>query len=103
MMMTSAHPSSMAVVSNVPPRTDTRGSETVFEKTSRMPSLGSTARSSFMESVQSGCASSARVKIPVPAPSLHNIVISPMRTKTAVLEQDETYSTTFSGAVPLTA
>ena len=65
----SAHPSSTPVLSNVPSATVTRGSVIVFENCSRMPSLGSTARSSLIADDQSGCVSSARVKMPVPEPS----------------------------------
>lgn len=61
----------MPVVSNVPSRTDTRGSVTALLNTLRMPALGSTARSSFMADDQSGLASNARVKMPVPAPILN--------------------------------
>ena len=70
MTMRSAQPSSMPVASKVPSRTDTRGSLTDLENTLRMPSLGSTARSSLIDVAQSGCASNARVKMPVPARSL---------------------------------
>ena len=45
MTIKSAQPSSIPVASNVPSRTETRGSVVALEKTSRMPALGSTARS----------------------------------------------------------
>ena len=64
----------MPVVSNVPSRTDTRGSVTALLNTLRMPALGSTARSSFMADDQSGFASNARVKMPVPDPILYHLM-----------------------------
>ena len=67
----SAHPSAAPVLSNVPSTTVTRLSGTVFENCSRMPALGSTARSSLTLPAQSGCASRARVKMPVPDPILY--------------------------------
>lgn len=66
----SAQPSGTPVVSNVPSATLTRLSATVLANCARMPSTGSTARSSASASFQSGCASSARVKMPVPEPTL---------------------------------
>ena len=70
MTMRSAHPSSTPVVSKVPGWTDTRGSVVALANTSRMPALGSRARSSFTELAQSGCARRARVNKPVPDPIL---------------------------------
>ena len=68
--MTSAQPSSTFVVSNVPSMHVTRSSTVVLLNCARMPSLGSIARNCATASFQSGCASSARVKMPVPAPIL---------------------------------
>lgn len=63
-----------------------------------MPGLGSTARSWLTAWDHSGCASKARVKMPVPAPIL-----------LSVLEQEDagqytvmTYSTILIGEPPLT-
>lgn len=48
----------------------TRSSLTVFENTSRIPALGSTALIPLILDAQSGWESNARVKMPVPAPIL---------------------------------
>ncbi|KAJ7705359.1 hypothetical protein B0H17DRAFT_666021 [Mycena rosella] len=59
------HPRLVAL--NVPSKTATRGSVVYFANTSRIPSLGSLALSTWT-ATHSGCASSDRVKRPVPAP-----------------------------------
>ena len=70
MMITSAQPSDNGVFSKVPSYNVTRLSSTVLANTSRIPALGSTALIWLISKAQSGWASNARVKIPVPAPIL---------------------------------
>ena len=72
MTMTSAQPSGMPVLSNVPSERVTRGSDTVCAKTARMPSFGSLQRISATADDQAGCSSRERVNLPVPQPSLFN-------------------------------
>ena len=65
MTIRSAHPVSTPVLSKEPSETSTRSSLVYFKKASRIPSLGSIALRRRIHP-HSGCASSARVKSPVP-------------------------------------